>query len=117
MARPIRLLLASIAFAAAAACQTSSSAPPPAAAVVAGSGDAAFRTLAASIVDDRFRRHPSVATDLGIHRYDAMMDDASQAAIAAETEALNGFAARLIGVDATSLSLDAQLDRDRKSVV
>ena len=113
MARPIRLLLASIAFAAAAACQTSSSAPPPAAAVVAGSGDAAFRTLAARIVDDRFRRHPSVATDLGIHRYDAMMDDASQAAIAAETEALNGFAARLIGVDATSLSLDAQLDREQ----
>jgi uncharacterized protein (DUF885 family) len=113
MARLIRLLGASIALAAAAACQTSSPAPAPAAAVVSGSGDVAFRTLAASILDDRFRRHPSVATDLGVHRYDAMMDDASQAAITAETEALNTFAARLIGVDTASLSLDAQLDREQ----
>jgi uncharacterized protein (DUF885 family) len=108
----IQLLVAAMAVAAS-ACQTSSSAPPPAAAVVAGSGDAAFRTLAASILDDRFRRHPSIATDLGVHRYDAMMDDASQAAITAETDALNAFAARLIGVDVASLSLDAQLDREQ----
>jgi uncharacterized protein (DUF885 family) len=73
----------------------------------------AFRTLAASILDDRFRRHPSTATDLGVHRYDAMMDDASQAAIMAETDAMNGFAARLIGIDPTSLSLDGQLDREQ----
>jgi uncharacterized protein (DUF885 family) len=108
----IHLLVASLAVAAA-ACQTSSPAPPPAAAAVAGSGDAAFRTLAASILDDRFRRHPSTATDLGVHRYDAMMDDASQAAISAETNALNAFAARLIGVDAATLSLDAKLDREQ----
>jgi uncharacterized protein (DUF885 family) len=107
------LLVASMALAAAAACQTSSSAPPPAPAVVAGSGDAAFRTLAASILDDRFRRHPSIATDLGVHRYDQVMDDASQAAITAETDALNAFAARLIGVDTAALSLDAQLDREQ----
>ena len=112
MARRIPLLVALIAFAAAAACQTSSSAPPSPA-VVAVSGDASFRTLAASIIDDHFRRHPSIATDLGIHRYDAMMDDASQAAISAETDALNGFAARLVGIDIKSLSLDAQLDREQ----
>jgi len=109
----IRLLAALMTVGAAVACQTSSSAPPAAPAVVAGAGDAAFRTLAASILDDRFRRHPSFATDLGVHRYDAMMDDASQAAITAETDALNAFAARLIGVDAASLSLDAQLDREQ----
>jgi len=113
MPRPIQTLVLSIVIAAAAACQTSSSEPPPAPTVVAGSGDASFRTLAASIVDDRFRRHPSVATDLGVHRYDAIMDDASQAAISAETDALNGFAARLIGIDAKSLSVDAQLDREQ----
>jgi len=109
----IRLLAALMTVGAAVACQTSSSAPPAAPAVVAGAGDAAFRTLAASILDDRFRRHPSFATDLGVHRYDAMMDDASQAAITAETDALNASAARLIGVDAASLSLDAQLDREQ----
>jgi uncharacterized protein (DUF885 family) len=113
MPRPILLFVASLAVAAAAACQKSSSAPPPAPAVVAGSGDAAFRTLAASILDDRFRRHPSVATDLGVHRYDARMDDASQTAMTAETDALNAFAARLIAIDSKSLSLDAQLDREQ----
>jgi uncharacterized protein (DUF885 family) len=112
MPRQLQLLVASIAVATAASCQTSSSAPPRAAAA-AGAGDAAFRTLAASILDDRFRRHPSVATDLGVHRYDAMMDDASQAAVMAETDALNGFAARLIGIDPKSLTLDAQLDREQ----
>jgi len=111
--RPIPLLASLAIAAAAAACQTSSSAPPPAAAAAAGSGDAAFRTLAASILDDRFRRHPSTATDLGVHRYDAMMDDASQAAMTGETDALNAFAARLIAIDPTSLSLDAQLDREQ----
>jgi hypothetical protein len=34
-------------------------------------------------------------------------------AIAAETDALKGFAARLIGIDPKSLSLDAQLDREQ----
>jgi uncharacterized protein (DUF885 family) len=111
MPRALQLLVVSIAVAAV-ACQTSSPAPPANAAVVAGSGDAAFRTLAASILDDRFRRHPSLATDLGIHRYDAVMDNVSQEAIAAETDALNGFAARLIGIDPATLTLDAQLDRD-----
>jgi uncharacterized protein (DUF885 family) len=114
MTRTIPLLAASLAIVgAAAACQQSSSAPPPATAAVAGSGDAAFRTLAASIIDDKLRRHPSVATDLGVHRYDAMMDEASQAAITGETDALNAFAARLIGIDPKTLSLDAQLDREQ----
>jgi hypothetical protein len=62
----------------AAACQ---SAPPPAP-PLAGSGDAAFTTLASLILKARYRRHPSSATDLGIHTFDSMLDDASQASIA-----------------------------------
>jgi uncharacterized protein (DUF885 family) len=113
MSRSIPVFVASLAVAAATACQTSSPAPPPAPAIVAGSGDAGFRTLAAGILDDHYRRHPSVATDLGVHRFDATMDDVSQAAMTAETDALNAFAARLIAIDSTSLSLDAQLDREQ----
>src|ERR1051325_8959578 len=110
--RSVRILGTSIAVAAATACQTSSSAPAPRA-TVAGSGDASFRMLATAILEDHFKRHPSSATDLGVHKYDAVMDDVSQAAITAESDAMNAFAARLIGVDPATLTLDAQLDREQ----
>jgi uncharacterized protein (DUF885 family) len=96
-------------LAATVACQ--SPAPPPAPA--AGSGDAAFGALAAGILEDNFRRHPSAATDLGVHRYDAVMDDASQTAIASEVTALRGFLTALTAVDAAALSPSRQLDREQ----
>ena len=110
-AREVRLLLL-LAAAPGAACQSSPKPVPPAAAPAA-SGNAAFQTLAASILEDRFTRHPSSATDLGVHKYDAVMDDLSQAAIAGETAALNAFAARLIAIDPSTLTPDAQLDREQ----
>ena len=48
----------------ASACQT---APAPPKAPPPGSGDAAFSTLATFILKDSYKRHPSTATDLGIH--------------------------------------------------
>ena len=54
------------------ACQSAPASPPPA----AGSGDPAFSTLATFILKDHYKRHPSTATDLGIHTYDLLMDDA-----------------------------------------
>jgi uncharacterized protein (DUF885 family) len=111
VARSFHCLVVLLACVASAACQSSTSAPA-ARAVVAGSGDAAFRSLASAILEDRFKRHPSSATDLGIHKYDAVMDDMSEAAITAEADALNGFAARLIAVDPGTLSPDARLDRE-----
>ena len=72
-----------------------STAPPPPAGPAAGSGDAAFSALAAGILEDYFKRHPSSATDLGIHKYDAEMDDASAKAVADESAALTGFLSRL----------------------
>ena len=94
----------------AAACQ---SAPPPAAARASGSGDAAFNALAARILEDGFRRHPSGATNLGIHKYDAVMDDASQTAIAEESAALAGFLTALAAIDVAALSPPQQLDREQ----
>jgi uncharacterized protein (DUF885 family) len=78
-----------------------------------GSGDAGFRALAKSAIDDFMRRNPSAATDLGVHAYDAQMDDESQAAIAAESKALADFRSKVAAIDSSSLSLDAQLDREQ----
>jgi uncharacterized protein (DUF885 family) len=102
-------LALAVALAATAACQ---SAPPPATRV-AGSGDAAFRALATDVLEDHFRRHPSRATNLGIHTYDAVMDDASQMAISEESAALTGFLAKLAAIDVATLSPDQRLDREQ----
>ena len=92
----------------AAGCQ---SAPPPPAPPLAGSGDPAFTALATSILQARYKRHPSGATDLGIHTYDAVMDDASQTGFADEAAELSGFRATLAAVDPATLTPDKQLDR------
>ncbi|PYR34970.1 MAG: DUF885 domain-containing protein [Acidobacteria bacterium] len=79
----------------------------------AGSGDTTFRRLAKDILDDRYRRHPSEATDLGLHQYDDQLEDRSQAAIGAELEALKNFRSKLIAVDPTSLTQTSALDREQ----
>jgi uncharacterized protein (DUF885 family) len=86
-----------------------SSPPPPA----AGAGDAAFASLAARILDDRYQRHPSQATDLGIHCYDDQLEDRSQAAITSETDALRAFRSALAEVNPATLTLPASLDREQ----
>ena len=84
-------------------------APPPA----AGTGDAAFTSLAREILDDHYKRHPSHATDLGIHRYDDQLEDRSQAAIKSESEALKIFQTKLAAIDPATLTLANSLDRDQ----
>jgi uncharacterized protein (DUF885 family) len=73
-------------------------------------GDSTFRSLASEILEDRNRRHPSSATDLGLHQYDAQLEDASEAAVHAESQALRQFKDRLTAIDRATLSPDAQLD-------
>ena len=92
-----------------AACGTA----PPAAAPAAGTGDAAFSALSGEILEDYFKRHPSSATDLGIHKYDAEMDDASAKSVADESAALTGFLNRLNAIDAATLTFDRQLDHEQ----
>ena len=86
-------------------------APPPAPA--AGSGDAAFGALAKNILDDRYKRHPSQATDLGIHLYDDQLEDLSQAAIKSESDALKAFRGKLTAVDPATLTPARSLDREQ----
>lgn len=76
------------------------------------SSDSAFTTLAREIIDDRMKRSPSAATDLGVHTYDDQIEDVSQAAIAAEVQAMKAFRERLVAIDSASLSLEKQLDRE-----
>jgi uncharacterized protein (DUF885 family) len=78
--------------------------------LVAGSGDTAFRQLAAEILEFTYKRDPSGATRLGIHKYDDVIADWSSAAIKDDAEAIKSFQKRLDAVDAESLSLEAQLD-------
>src|SRR3954452_23481315 len=87
---------------------TASSAGPAAA-----SGDQAFRAIAREAIEDFLRRHPSAATDLGVHTYDRQFEDLSAAAIAAESKTLADFRTRVSGTDPAALSLDAQLDREQ----
>ena len=69
--RQMRVTIAALVCAAIAACGGSQpaqqQAPAPAATPAAGSGDQAFRDLAKQVIDDRMRRSPSAATDLGVH--------------------------------------------------
>jgi uncharacterized protein (DUF885 family) len=82
-------------------------------AVTAGTGDAAFKALADEIVADYLQRNPVAATDLGVHRDDARLDDYSASAFAAEAQAVRGFTSRLDAIDPASLSLDHRLDREQ----
>jgi uncharacterized protein (DUF885 family) len=86
---------------------TASKGPAP------GSGDGAFKQIATEILEDLFKRHPTQATDLGIHKYDAQLDDYSAAAVKAESDAARAFKTRLAAIDPASLSLDQQLDREQ----
>ena len=78
-----------------------------------GSGDAAFKQIATEILEDLFKRHPTQATDLGIHKYDDQLDDFSAAAVNAESDAARAFKTRLAAIDPATLSLDQQLDREQ----
>ncbi|PYQ76791.1 MAG: DUF885 domain-containing protein [Acidobacteria bacterium] len=97
-------------FGATISCSDRPAQPPPSG---AGPGDAAFTELARQILDDHHRRHPSVATDLGLHQYDAELEDASEAAIHAESQALQQFRTKLAAIDAATLTTDRQLDREQ----
>ncbi|HZT75228.1 MAG TPA: DUF885 domain-containing protein [Vicinamibacterales bacterium] len=83
----------------------SSSPPPP------NVDDSPLRSLAHEILQDHYTRHPSQATDLGLHQFDAQLEDASEAAVHAESQALQQFKRRLDAISAGSLTVEAQLDQ------
>ena len=74
--------------------------------------EAAYRQLAAEILHDLYARNPSYATALGLHEYDARLEDASRAAVDDETRAVARFKTALEAIDPQALTLDSRLDRE-----
>src|SRR5262245_15586590 len=87
-----------------------SGAPP---APAGGSADAALTTVATAVLEDLYARNPTLATDLGVHKYDDKLRDYSAAAYAAEAEAARAFKSRLEAIAPATLSPDKQLDREQ----
>ena len=85
-------------------------APPPAA---KPSGDAAFGDVARGYLDDTYRRQPTLATFLGIHKYNELLRDPSRQAVLDEVAAARQFRDRAAAIDATTLSPANQLDREQ----
>ena len=104
--RPV-LLLALAGILTAAACGTP--APPPA----TPSADAAFGEVARAYLEDTYRRQPSFATFLGIHKYDQVIRDPSRQAVMDEIAAARQFRERVAAIDASALSPSNQLDREQ----
>jgi uncharacterized protein (DUF885 family) len=77
---------------------------------MSGDADREFTKLAQEYLDDRAERHPSTATDLGDHRFDARLGDPSEQARADERRALDGWAGRLEAIDDSALSAEHRVD-------
>jgi len=79
----------------------------------AGSGDANFVQIAAEVLEDTCRRYPTQATYLGIHKYDAKLEDYSREAVAETLDAARRLRSRVEAVNPAALSIDNQLDREQ----
>jgi len=77
---------------------------------MSGDADREFTNLAKEYLDDRAERHPSTATDLGDHRFDARLGDPSEQARADERRAMDRWAGRLEAIDDSALSAEHRVD-------
>jgi uncharacterized protein (DUF885 family) len=89
------------------ACRSPQTAAPPA----HESKDAAFTAVAHDYLEDLYRRQPTQATYLGIHKYDDKLENYSRQAVAETVAASRQFRERIAVIDPASLSADNQLDR------
>jgi uncharacterized protein (DUF885 family) len=74
--------------------------------------DAAFRKVAQATLADLYVRNPTFAADLGLHEFDAKLEDYSAAAVAAELQAVDRFEADLKRIDPRALSDVNRHDRE-----
>ncbi len=84
-------------------------APPP---MAQAADTSAFQTLVHDWYQDEFRVHPMAANYAGFHEWDGKMEDVTVAGHETERQRLHGWLVRLHGVDAKSLSLTDQDDRE-----
>jgi uncharacterized protein (DUF885 family) len=90
-----------------AACGSPQTAAPPA----HESKDAAFTAAAHDYLEDLYRRQPTQATYLGIHKYDDRLENYSRQGVTETVAASRQFRERIAAIDPASLSADNQLDR------
>ena len=74
--------------------------------------DSAFYTQAEWYLDGMLRLNPYVATYLGYHKYDSLLDDFTAAGIAAKVSFYEDARRRLSSIDRRALSLGASIDLD-----
>src|SRR5436190_22898784 len=67
-------------------------------------GDAAFTDVAHQFLEDLYRRNPTEATSLGIHKYDDQLETYSKQAVAGAVASLRAFRDRVSAPDAARLS-------------
>lgn len=109
----IKLLISAVALAAMVGCAAGDKSPGAAgAATKASATDSTFAALSKEIVDDFLKRHPSIATDFGLHTYDGELEDVTQAGLDATVQAIKGFQSRLAAIDTSKLSATNKLDHE-----
>jgi uncharacterized protein (DUF885 family) len=72
--------------------------------------DVELHRLAHEYIDDLVRRHPDSATELGDHRFDDLLPDPSEAALADERRHLDTFAGRVTDLDLAALNKELRVD-------
>jgi uncharacterized protein (DUF885 family) len=77
------------------------------------SGDAAFTAVAGEFLEDLYRRQPTMATYLGVHKYDQTLENYSQQAVRDAVAAARAFQTRVAAIDQATLSASNQLDREQ----
>jgi uncharacterized protein (DUF885 family) len=96
-----------------AVCASACGSPPRPAEPAAPPGDGAFNAVAHEYLEDYYRRQPTQATYLGIHKYDDRLEDYSGQAVADEIASARQFRNRVAAVDPKTLSAVNQLDREQ----
>jgi uncharacterized protein (DUF885 family) len=76
-----------------------------------GNANATFEALAHDAIYTSFRLSPVFATRVGVHAYDAQLDDMSAAAIQKQNALLKSYLAKFQAIDPKALTADNALDR------
>jgi uncharacterized protein (DUF885 family) len=87
--------------------------PPPPQASSVPTNDTAFTAVADEYLEDLYKRQPTQATFLGIHKYDDRLDDYSRQAVTDAVAAARQFRERAAAIDPKTLSQSNQLDREQ----
>ena len=83
----------------------------PAASQPSSSADAHFEALAHEFFYSGFKMSPVTATAVGVHTYDAQLDDMSAASIARQIAFAKGYQAKFEAIDPKSLDAETAIDR------